>query len=59
MELLPLGPVMMIDPPGIDDEGELGKLRRSLEPFPGIAALLETVDCKMAGLRPNENRAGP
>ena len=27
MELLPLGPVMMIDTPGIDDEGELGGLR--------------------------------
>lgn len=27
MELLPLGPVMMIDTPGIDDEGELGQLR--------------------------------
>lgn len=27
MELLPLGPVMIIDTPGIDDEGELGKLR--------------------------------
>lgn len=27
MELLPLGPVMMIDTPGIDDEGDLGKLR--------------------------------
>lgn len=27
MELLPLGPVMLIDTPGIDDEGELGKLR--------------------------------
>lgn len=27
MELLPMGPVMMIDTPGIDDEGELGKLR--------------------------------
>ncbi|MEY8427779.1 [FeFe] hydrogenase H-cluster maturation GTPase HydF [Lachnospiraceae bacterium 46-15] len=27
MELLPLGPVVMIDTPGIDDEGELGKLR--------------------------------
>lgn len=24
MELLPLGPVMVIDTPGIDDEGELG-----------------------------------
>ena len=27
MELLPLGPVMMMDTPGIDDEGELGGLR--------------------------------
>lgn len=27
MELLPLGPVMLIDTPGIDDEGILGELR--------------------------------
>lgn len=27
IELLPLGPVMVIDTPGIDDEGELGALR--------------------------------
>lgn len=27
MELLPVGPVMMIDTPGIDDEGALGALR--------------------------------
>lgn len=27
MELLPIGPVMLIDTPGIDDEGELGALR--------------------------------
>lgn len=27
MELLPLGPVVMIDTPGIDDEGTLGSLR--------------------------------
>lgn len=27
MELLPLGPVMIIDTPGLDDEGELGMLR--------------------------------
>lgn len=27
MELLPLGPIMVIDTPGIDDEGELGALR--------------------------------
>ncbi|MGN8632321.1 [FeFe] hydrogenase H-cluster maturation GTPase HydF [Blautia sp. HCP3S3_G3] len=27
MELLPLGPVMVVDTPGIDDSGELGSLR--------------------------------
>ena len=27
MEILPLGPVVIIDTPGLDDEGELGKLR--------------------------------
>lgn len=27
MELLPLGPVVLIDTPGLDDEGELGELR--------------------------------
>jgi [FeFe] hydrogenase H-cluster maturation GTPase HydF len=27
MELLPLGPVVIIDTPGIDDEGQLGELR--------------------------------
>lgn len=27
MELLPLGPVLLVDTPGIDDEGELGQLR--------------------------------
>ena len=27
MELLPLGPVVIIDTPGIDDEGDLGELR--------------------------------
>ena len=27
MELLPLGPVVMIDTPGLDDDGKLGPLR--------------------------------
>ena len=27
MELLPLGPVVIIDTPGIDDEGALGEMR--------------------------------
>lgn len=29
MELLPIGPVVIVDTPGLDDEGELGKLRVS------------------------------
>ncbi len=29
MELLPLGPVMIIDTPGFDDEGALGELRKA------------------------------
>ena len=29
MELLPLGPVAVIDTPGFDDEGELGSIRVS------------------------------
>ena len=39
MELLPLGPVMMMDTPGMDDEGTLGELRikRTLE-------VLKTID---------------
>lgn len=33
MELLPLGPVMIIDTPGLDDEGELGaqRIRKALQ----------------------------
>ena len=27
MEILPIGPVMMIDTAGIDDQGELGEMR--------------------------------
>lgn len=27
MELLPMGPVVIIDTPGIDDEGDLGEMR--------------------------------
>ena len=31
MELLPLGPVVMMDTPGIDDEGDLGGLEGEKE----------------------------
>ena len=37
MELLPLGPVMIIDTPGLDDEGELGEARVKKRHF--LAAL--------------------
>lgn len=29
MEILPIGPCMLIDTPGLDDEGELGQKRNS------------------------------
>ena len=32
MELLPLGPVVMMDTPGLDDEGDLGDLRVKKKP---------------------------
>ena len=45
MELLPAGPVVVIDTPGLDDVGDLGKLRvekawvrdDGTQPFPCIA----------------------
>lgn len=48
MELLPLGPVVMIDTPGIDDKGELGKLRvkRSYEMLNKSDVALLVIDGK-------------
>lgn len=40
MELLPLGPVVIIDTPGFDDEGELGELR-----VKKTSQVLNRVDC--------------
>lgn len=40
MELLPLGPVVIIDTPGFDDEGELGELR-----VRKTSQVLNRVDC--------------
>ena len=39
MELLPLGPVVIIDTPGLDDEGQLGAMRAAR-----ARQTLETVD---------------
>lgn len=61
MELLPLGPVVMIDTPGIDDEGELGELRvkksRQVLNKTDLAVLvvdgqegMKEEDCRMAEL---------
>ncbi len=47
MELLPLGPVVIVDTPGIDDEGELGEMRvkkaKQALGYTDIAVLV--VDC--------------
>ena len=53
MELLPLGPVVMIDTPGIDDEGELGRLRveRTLDALNRCDAAVLVIDGEM-GLQP-------
>lgn len=46
MELLPLGPVLIIDTPGLDDEGELGALRvkKAKEVLKSIDVAVLTVD---------------
>lgn len=55
MELLPLGPVVIIDTPGIDDEGTLGELRvkraRQVLNYADIAVLV--VDAQK-GLQPTD-----
>ena len=46
MEILPIGPVVIVDTPGIDDEGQLGKLRvkRTLEVLNTIDIAVLVVD---------------
>ena len=57
MELLPLGPVVIIDTPGLDDEGELGSLRvqraKQVLEFTDIAVLV--VD-KTEGMGPQDEK---
>lgn len=47
MELLPLGPVVMIDTAGLDDEGDLGKLRirKTMEVLNKTDLALVVFDC--------------
>lgn len=46
MELLPLGPVVIVDTPGVDDEGALGekRVRRALKALEGIHIAVLVVD---------------
>ena len=46
MELLPLGPVVIIDTPGLDDEGALGQMRvkRAKETLSGVHIAVLVVD---------------
>ncbi len=48
MEILPLGPVVIVDTPGMDDEGTLGKLRiqRTLEVLKKVDMAVLVVDAK-------------
>lgn len=57
MELLPLGPVVIIDTPGIDDEGELGNLRvqRSQLSLARCDLAVLVVDGTQ-GMRPEDDR---
>lgn len=53
MEILPLGPVMLIDTAGLDDEGELGRLRvqKTREVLPKADLALLVVDAS-TGITP-------
>ena len=54
MELLPLGPVVIIDTPGLDDEGELGKMRvqraKEMLSSTDIAVLVTAADAPLSAL---------
>lgn len=53
MELLPIGPVVIIDTPGFDDEGELGELRvkktREILERTDCAVLVTDCTCQLGG----------
>ena len=53
MEILPLGPVVVIDTPGVDDEGELGEMRvrRARQTLSKTDVAVLVVDA-LKGLRP-------
>lgn len=57
MELLPIGPVMIIDTAGIDDEGELGKLRmqKSIQVLNKTDVAVLIVDATIGKVKEDEN----
>ena len=57
MELLPLGPVVLIDTPGLDDEGELGELRvkRAYQMLNKTDVALLVVDASVGMTREDED----
>lgn len=56
MELLPIGPVVIIDTPGVDDEGELGEMRvkRAKQALNIVDIAVLVVDAQK-GLQPADN----
>lgn len=56
MELLPLGPVVVIDTPGVDDEGELGEMRvrRAKQTLNIVDVAVLVVDAQK-GIQPADN----
>ncbi|MBO4297119.1 MAG: [FeFe] hydrogenase H-cluster maturation GTPase HydF, partial [Desulfovibrio sp.] len=57
MELLPLGPVLVTDTPGVDDEGELGNLRqkKAFDAIAGTDVAVLVTDAQ-TGLSPLEQK---
>lgn len=57
MELLPLGPVVIIDTPGLDDEGALGGLRvkKARETLARVDIAVLVIDA-LCGFRPQDER---
>lgn len=57
MELLPLGPVVIIDTPGLDDEGELGglRMRKARETLARVDIAVLVTDASQ-GFRPQDER---
>jgi tRNA U34 5-carboxymethylaminomethyl modifying GTPase MnmE/TrmE len=60
MEILPIGPVLLIDTPGIDDTGELGEKRveKTRETLRGTDAAVLVVDAREGKNRDDDELLG-